>query len=173
MKRLGTALVHGAALAAFALPPAAIGQQESAPAPRALSVGQSLTGELSQNDRQRRTGKFEDVYLVEGRQGERVDLRLLSDAFDPVLVVNGPQGFSMSNDDEEGQGQSTNSRLVLQLPASGTYRVSVTSFRSGETGAYRLQAATATSLVRHDSARGGCGSVRGGTEHPGRRGTAR
>ena len=147
MKRLGTALVLGAALAAFALPPAAIGQQESAPAPRALSVGQSLTGELSQNDRQRRTGKFEDVYLVEGRQGERVDLRLLSDAFDPVLVVNGPQGFSMSNDDEEGQGQSTNSRLVLQLPASGTYRVSVTSFRSGETGAYRLQAATAAANV--------------------------
>ena len=78
MKRLGTALVLGAALAAFALPPSAIGQEDSAPAPRALSVGQSLTGELSQNDRQRRTGKYEDVYLLEGRQGERVDLRLLS-----------------------------------------------------------------------------------------------
>ncbi len=147
MKRLGTALVLGAALAAFALPPSAIGQEDSAPAPRALSVGQSLTGELSQNDRQRRTGKYEDVYLLEGRQGERVDLRLLSDAFDPMLVVNGPQGYSMSNDDEEGQSRSTNSRLVLQLPASGTYRISVTSFRSGETGAYRLQAATAAANV--------------------------
>jgi hypothetical protein len=119
-----------------------VGQEGNTPAPRAISVGQSLTGELSTNDTQRRSGKYEDVYLIEGRQGERVDLRLLSDAFDPYLVVNGPAGFSMSNDDEEGQTSSTNSRLVLQLPADGTYRVSATSFRSGETGAYRIQAST-------------------------------
>jgi hypothetical protein len=142
MKRLATAFVLTAAMAAFALPPAAVGQEGSTPAPRALAVGQSLTGELSANDNQRRTGKYEDVYLIEGRQGERVDLRLLSEAFDPYLVVNGPSGFSMSNDDEEGQSENTNSRLVLQLPANGTYRVSVTSFRAGETGAYRLQAST-------------------------------
>jgi hypothetical protein len=139
MKRFGTALLLAAA--AFALPPSAIGQ-DSTPAPRQLAVGQNVTGELSTNDTQRRSGKYEDVYLIQGRQGERVDLRLLSDAFDPYLVVNGPGGFSMSNDDEEGQSESTNSRLVLQLPADGTYRVSVTSFRSGETGAYRLQAST-------------------------------
>jgi hypothetical protein len=140
MKRLGTAFVLAAAMAAFALPPAAIGQEGNAPAQRPLSVGQSLTGELSPNDAQRRSGKYEDVYLIQGRRGERIDLRLLSEAFDPMLVVNGPAGFSLANDDEEGQSQSTNSRLVLQLPTDGTYRVSVTSFRAGETGAYRLQA---------------------------------
>jgi hypothetical protein len=139
MKRLGTAFLLAAAT--FAMSSSAIGQ-DSTPAPRSLSVGQNISGELSTNDTQRRSGKYEDVYLIEGRQGERVDLRLLSDAFDPYLVVNGPGGFSMSNDDEEGQSESTNSRLVLQLPADGTYRVSVTSFRSGETGAYRLQAST-------------------------------
>jgi hypothetical protein len=144
MKRLGTAFLLAAAT--FALSPAAIGQ-DSTPAPRPLAVGQSVNGELSQSDNQRRSGKYEDVYLIQGRQGERVDLRLLSDAFDPYLVVNGPGGFSMSNDDEEGQSESTNSRLVLQLPADGTYRVSVTSFRSGETGAYRLQASTPAANV--------------------------
>ncbi len=144
MNRLGTALLLAAA--AFALPPSAIGQ-EGAPAPRPLSVGQSLTGELSQSDTQRRSGKFEDVYLIQGRQGERVDLRLLSESFDPYLVVSGPSGFSMANDDEEGQSESTNSRLVLQLPADGTYRVSVTSFRAGETGAYRIQASTPAANV--------------------------
>jgi hypothetical protein len=135
-------------MAAFALPPtAAVGQEVNVPAPRGLSVGQSLTGELSANDSQRRSGKYEDVYVIEGRRGERVDLRLLSDSFDPYLVVSGPSGFSMSNDDEDGQSSSTNSRLVLALPADGTYRVSVTSFRSGETGAYRLQAATPPASV--------------------------
>lgn len=148
MKRLATALVLGATMAAFALPPtAAVGQEVNVPAPRGLSVGQSLTGELSANDSQRRSGKYEDVYVIEGRRGERVDLRLLSDSFDPYLVVSGPSGFSMSNDDEDGQSSSTNSRLVLALPADGTYRVSVTSFRSGETGAYRLQAATPPASV--------------------------
>ncbi len=144
MKRLGTALLLAAA--AFALPPSAIGQ-EGAPATRPLSVGQNLTGELSANDMQRRSGKYEDVYLIQGRAGERVDLRLLSEAFDPYLVVSGPSGFSMSNDDEEGQSENTNSRLVLQLPADGTYRVSVTSFRAGETGAYRIQASTPAANV--------------------------
>jgi hypothetical protein len=142
MKRLATALVLGAAMAAFALPHSAVGQEGNTPAPRALSVGQNLTGDLSTTDTQRRSGKYEDVYLIQGRRGERVDLRLLSEAFDPYLVVSGPSGFSMSNDDEEGQSASTNSRLVLQLPADGTYRVSVTSFRAGETGAYRIQAST-------------------------------
>ena len=137
MKRLGTALLLAAAT--FALSPAAIGQ-DSTSAERPLAMGQNVTGELSSNDTQRRSGKYEDVYLIQGRAGDRVDLRLMSDAFDPYLVVNGPGGFSMSNDDEEGQSESTNSRLVLQLPADGTYRVSATSFRAGETGAYRIQA---------------------------------
>ncbi len=145
MKRLGTAFLLAAAT--FGLSASAIGQDDSTPAPRPLSVGQSVAGDLNQADTQRRSGKYEDVYLIQGRQGERVDLRLLSDAFDPYLVVNGPGGFSMSNDDEEGQSENTNSRLVLQLPADGTYRVSVTSFRAGETGAYRIQASTPAANV--------------------------
>jgi hypothetical protein len=144
MKRLGTALLLAAAT--FALSPAAIGQ-DSTPQPRPLAAGQSINGELSQSDTQRRSGKYEDVYLIQGRQGDRIDLRLLSDAFDPYLVVNGPGGFSMSNDDEEGQSESTNSRLVLQLPADGTYRISATSFRAGESGGYRIQASTPAANV--------------------------
>ena len=148
MKRLATALALGAAMAAVAFSPAAVGQENAASAPRSLSVGQNLTGELSQNDTQRRSGKYEDVYVIEGRRGERIDLRLQSTAFDPYLVVSGPSGFSLANDDEDGAGESTNSRLVLQLPEDGTYRVSVTSFRPSETGAYRLQAAVPAGNVR-------------------------
>ncbi|WP_395614321.1 caspase domain-containing protein [Allosphingosinicella sp.] len=145
MKRLGTAFLL--ATVAFGLSSSAIGQSDNAPAPRPLAAGQSINGELSANDTQRRSGKYEDVYLIQGRQGDRIDLRLMSEAFDPYLVVNGPGGFSMSNDDEEGQSESTNSRLVLQLPSDGTYRISATSFRSGETGAYRIQASVPAANV--------------------------
>ncbi len=119
MKHLATALALGAAMAAFALSPAAVGQESAAPAPRGLSVGQSLAGELSQNDTQRRSGKYEDVYLAPGPARRARRPAAAVDAFDPYLVVTGPAGFNLSNDDEEGAGESTDSRLVLQLPADG------------------------------------------------------
>jgi len=123
--------------------PSAIGQPGGAPTPAALAVGQTISGELSASDNQRRSGKFEDVYEFQGRRGERVDLRLRSDDFDAYLVVTGPEGFNLSNDDEEGGNGSLHSRLVLELPADGRYRISVTTFRPGETGRYSLAAATA------------------------------
>ena len=120
--------------------PAALAQNGAT----SLAPGQSVAGEISPNDAQRQSGKYEDVYVVQGRRGARIDLRLSSEDFDPYLVVTGPEGFSLSNDDEPG-GQSLNSRVVLEFPADGAYRVAATTFRPGETGSYRLQAAQAGS----------------------------
>lgn len=113
--------------------------QQQAPA-GTIAPGQSLAGELTPNDTQRRSGKYEDVYTLQGRRGERVELRLSSDDFDSYLVVTGPGGYSLSNDDEPGGGESLHSRLILELPADGAYRVAVSTFRAGETGRYRLDA---------------------------------
>ena len=77
--------------------PSAFGQNAQ---PAALAAGQAFSGELSPNDAQRRSGKYEDVFVVQGRRGARVDLRLGSEDFDSFLVVTGPEGFSLSNDDE-------------------------------------------------------------------------
>jgi hypothetical protein len=137
----GIKLGVAAALAATLAGPSASAQGGEGRA-AALATGQTVAGELTPNDAQRRSGKFEDVYVIQGRRGQRVDLRLASDAFDPYLVVNGPDGFNLSNDDEEGGRGSLHSRLVVELPADGAYRITATSFRGGETGAYRLSAAT-------------------------------
>ena len=130
----------GAALAALLLTAGSAALAQDAGA--GLAPGQSVSGEISPNDAQRQSGKYEDVFLVQGRRGERIDFRLSSDQFDPYLVVTGPEGFSLSNDDEPGN-QSLNSRLVFEFPADGAYRVAATTFRPGETGSYRLQAARA------------------------------
>ena len=129
--------------------PSAIGQTTpaAAPPPAALTIGQNVSGELSSNDSQRRSGKYEDVFELDGRRGQRLDLRLNSAAFDAYLVVTGPDGFNLSNDDDPGGNGALHSRLVIELPADGRYRVSVTTFRPGETGAYRLSAATAAAGV--------------------------
>ena len=141
--RFGLALAAGL----LATGPSAVAQN----AGTRLAVGQSLTGEISPNDAQRQSGKYEDVFTVQGRRGGRLDLRLSSDQFDPYLVVTGPDGFTLSNDDEGGS-ESLNSRLVLEFPADGAYRVAVTTFRPGETGAYRLEASEAAAGVQVSTA---------------------
>jgi len=141
MKRAWFGLALGAALvAAGSWAAAQEGQTARTPAraPASIAAGQDAGGELTPNDSQRQSGKYEDVYTVQARRGERLDLRLSSQDFDPYLVVTGPQGFTLANDDEGGG--STDSRLILEFPADGAYRVSVTTFRPGETGAYRLVA---------------------------------
>ncbi|MGZ8336477.1 MAG: caspase family protein [Allosphingosinicella sp.] len=130
-RRFGLAMATALLLGA----PSAFSQ---APTSASIAAGRAADGELTPNDSQRRSGKYEDVFTVQARRGERLDLRLSSRDFDSYLVVTGPEGFSLSNDD--GESGSLDSRLVLQFPTEGAYRVAVTTFRPGETGRYRLQA---------------------------------
>ncbi|MDP8994453.1 MAG: caspase family protein [Pseudomonadota bacterium] len=127
-----------AVLGASSLPASAQQQPEAA---RPLAVGASVTGVLTPSDSRRASGKFADDYLLSGRRGERVELRLSSEDFDPYLLVTGPDAFSIANDDDADGDGTLDSRLVISLPADGAYRVLVTSFRPGATGEYRLSAA--------------------------------
>jgi hypothetical protein len=143
MNRIRFAFVLG--LASLAAAPSAFGQ--NAPTAAGLGPSQIVAGELGASDTQRRSGKYEDSFLIEGRRGQRIQIDLASDAFDSFLVMTGPEGFNLSNDDAEGS-DALHSRIVVQLPADGAYRVSATSFRAGETGAYRLQTSTPAANVR-------------------------
>lgn len=138
---MGFRLIAAALALVAAFPAAAQSGQ-----PRTINSGDAFAGELTPNDMQRRSGKYEDVYLIQGRRGARVELRLDSDDFDSFLLVTGPDGFTLSNDDEGSD--STDSALVLEFPADGLYRVAVTTFRPGATGAYRF----ATSVPSADAA---------------------
>ena len=146
--RAGFLMVATAIGLAMAAPASAQTNRER-PVP-VLSPGQSVSGELSPLDSQRRSGKYEDVYTIQGRRGQRVEIILTSDDFDPYLLVSGPGGFAMSNDD--GEGLNLGSRLTLELPADGSYRVSATSFASGSMGAYTIQARAASANAQIDEA---------------------
>ncbi len=95
-----------------------------------------VSGSLAASDRQLSSGEYFDDFTITGRAGERVELRLDSSEFDPYVQISGPEGFSRYNDD--ATPGNLNSRLVVTLPADGTYRVMVTSYQPGESGAYRL-----------------------------------
>lgn len=111
-------------------------------------------GELAQGDDQLSSGEFVDWHDMQFAAGQQVQLALTSSAFDTYLLVRGPGEFREDNDDVEPG--NTNSGLTLAVPAAGTYRVGVTSYRPGETGAYELRIGSG----------GGTGGGTGGTTTP-------
>ncbi len=61
---------------------------------------------------------------------------LSSSAFDPLVHVTTPEGFTLSNDDF--QGSHEHSQLSIDLHQASTIKVAVTSHRGDGTGRYRL-----------------------------------
>jgi hypothetical protein len=102
-----------------------------------LRPGGQVQGELARGDDRLESGEFTDVYEIQGRAGETLRATMRSDEFDTYLMIRGPGGFSEDNDDADGDG--TNSALDVRLPANGTYRISATSYEPGESGRYVLR----------------------------------
>lgn len=81
-------------------------------------------------------GRYVRSYHLAGRQGDLVNLRLESSAFDPTLALISPTGQRWTNDDTSPS--DTNSTVSVTLPAAGDYRVEVSSYRTGATGPFTL-----------------------------------
>lgn len=133
----------------------------ASPRPIDPALASSETGALASGDEQLSSGEFVDNFSFTGTAGDLVELRLSSTAFDPYLMLRGPEGASFDNDDAE-PGQ-TNSAITATLPASGEYRVMVTSYAAGERGSYTLDVAGAQVTAQpHRSVREQFGAGGGG-----------
>ena len=119
---------------------AAIGLVLLAAAPawaqQALQPGGRIAGELRSGDTTLSSGEFVDSYVLDGRAGQRVVVRMNSTALDPYLLMRGPANFKQENDDES-QGVSS-ALLDVTLPANGRYTISATTYKPGESGAYTV-----------------------------------
>lgn len=105
---------------------------------RSVRLGQTLDGRLGTGDRQLDSGEYINSYVLRGRRGQTLDVRMTSTAFDPYVAISGPDDFSAFNDDDPAVNDGRDSRLVVTLPADGDYRITATSYASGEQGGYRL-----------------------------------
>ena len=101
------------------------------------------TGELAPGDAQLSTGEFQDVWEFTVAQAGTAVFSLSSTDFDTYLIVRGPGGLALDNDDRVAG--DLNSELAVQFPMAGTYQVIVTSYQPGEMGRYSLQVAAGTS----------------------------
>ncbi|WP_204140408.1 tetratricopeptide repeat protein [Halomicronema sp. CCY15110] len=103
----------------------------------------TTTGKLDENSGiLEDDGSYFNVYTFEGQAGETVSIEMLSEAFDTYLLLRGPEGQVIAQDDD-GYG-GTNSLIVVTLPATGTYRVIANSYTAGATGQYTLTWTPAT-----------------------------
>lgn len=112
-----------------------------------LRVGQTVTGTLEAGDAQMEDVYF-DAYLIRGRPGERVVVRMESDDFDTYLHWGNEddgEWLDQSSDDDGGEG--TNSRLVVTLGEEGEYELRASGFGEEQEGAYRLSVTEPAAVV--------------------------
>ncbi|MEO0538534.1 MAG: CHAT domain-containing protein [Cyanobacteria bacterium P01_A01_bin.123] len=110
-------------------------------APAALKTNEDgiilqTEGSLAEGDSTLQDGSLYDSYPFEGQTGQIIQIRLESVEFDTYLILLAPNGEQLAfNDDSLG---GTNSRISVELPQDGTYRVIANAYDSSGRGEYSL-----------------------------------
>lgn len=108
---------------------------ERAPTPAEISIGEVVNGSLTESDSDR--GLTADRYLLSGREGSLVRIRLESDDFDPFLVAADGMGNVLENDD--AADGSRNSEIRYAFTEDSFLEITVRAFDETERGNYRLE----------------------------------
>ena len=103
-----------------------------------LTARMERNGELESGDDTLTSGEFVDSYEFEGSPGQHVAIDLRSSAFDTYLILKDPAGEQTENDDSDDGSSVGHSSIEADLTEAGTYQVLVTSYETGESGAYAL-----------------------------------
>lgn len=87
-----------------------------------------------------------DYYIFSGRGGQTVVIEMDSQKINPFLTLSqviesdaGKEIEKIAENDDKGAG-NFNARIVITLPANGTYLIVANSSEKGETGNYSLRA---------------------------------
>jgi serine protease Do len=82
-------------------------------------------------------GSLYREHFFDGRAGQQVTITMTSNEFDTYLIVLGPDGNLIDQNDDVAPG-NFNSSLTLTLPASGTYRIIANSYDASGRGRYQV-----------------------------------
>jgi hypothetical protein len=101
-------------------------------------IVKTFDGKLSADDPldRDRTKSHAKVHEFQMKAGKTYTLDLMSDDFDAFLRIEDDAKFKLAEDNDSGG--SLNSRIVFTPKEDDNYRLNVTSFEGGQTGAYRL-----------------------------------
>jgi tetratricopeptide (TPR) repeat protein len=107
----------------------------------------TVTGQLDENSATLSDGSYFNVHTFEGNAGTQIQIDLASNEFDTYLLLIGPDGQVIAQDDDSNGG--TNSRVLVTLPTTGTYQILANTYSAGEVGRYTL---TWSALIAADVA---------------------
>ncbi len=106
-------------------------------APVTIAVdGPQVSGQLDNQSYLLGDNTYFNVYEFSGRAGQRVSIEMASQQIDPYLILVGPDGEDIDQDDDSAGG--LNARIDVTLPQSGTYVVLANTYGPGEQGRYSL-----------------------------------
>jgi len=104
---------------------------------RSIAVGETNDYEIRENDgAEPARGELGAPIEFEGEADTWVVIDMESEAFDTVLILQGPDGEVVTGDDDGGEG--LNSRIRVELEQSGTYTIWASSFDGSDTGPFTL-----------------------------------
>ncbi|CAN5827667.1 hypothetical protein BH23CYA1_BH23CYA1_16430 [soil metagenome] len=98
----------------------------------------AVQGALTTGDAVLEDGSLYDEYTFAGSSGQQITISLISQDFDPYLILLDPQGRRIGENDDVSRN-NRNSRLVITLPSTGTYTAVANSYESGKTGQYEIK----------------------------------
>ena len=122
---------------AFTLQLRASEMQQQTGIAQQLSIGTSVSGQLTAADPTLSDGSHYKLFTFMGTAGQTVQVDLMSSAFDSYLYLRDQSGQSIAHDDDGGGG--LNARIIQQLPYTGMYQIVANTLQSGQYGAFTLQ----------------------------------
>jgi hypothetical protein len=138
--RRQTILAAAASLLALSIAAPAVAQSPTPPSSTALSIGDSIEGEIAEGDAAAAEDAYRyDLYAINARSGQRLDVVMRSEAFDTMLEVfrEGEADEPLASDDD-GLGEGTDSRLRFTADQDGAYLLRARTLSGPEGGAYTL-----------------------------------
>lgn len=106
------------------------------PAAVAVRLGDRLEASLGSGDASLATGELADYYVLSATPGSSYTVQMASTAVDSFLMITGPNGESLTNDDSGG---SLDSEVVITPTSAGDWTIVATTYSPGMSGAYELK----------------------------------
>ncbi|MEO0868775.1 MAG: PPC domain-containing protein, partial [Cyanobacteria bacterium J06642_11] len=98
----------------------------------------SITGEINAQSYTLDNGIRINVHTFEGTAGEVLSIEMTSSDFDASLTLVGPDGTTVATNDDRTDMESLDSRIILRLPATGTYQIFAQATNPRSVGQYTL-----------------------------------